>query len=92
MILAMPIIQLILIPLAADYEVKNISISIVDNDVSSFSRRLTEKIKSSGIFLLSDYGQDYNAALKSVGKSKSDLILSIELGFEKNLIRVWTEF
>lgn len=87
MILAMPVIQLILIPLAADYEVKNINIAVVDNDVSAYSRRLTEKIKSSGIFKLSDYGQNYNAALKTVGKSKSDLILSIEPGFEKNLIR-----
>lgn len=87
MILAMPIIQLILIPLAADYEVKNISISVVDNDVSSYSRRLTEKIKASGLFILNDYGQNYNYALKMVGKSKSDLILSIEPDFENNLIR-----
>lgn len=87
MILAMPVIQLILIPLAADYEVKNISISVVDNDMSTYSRRLTEKIKSSGLFKLNDFGQDYDSALKMVGKSKSDLILSIEPSFERNLIR-----
>lgn len=35
MILVMPLIQLIILPLAADFEVKNINISIIDRDHSS---------------------------------------------------------
>ena len=31
-IFAMPIIQLLIMPLAADYEVKNINIAVVDHD------------------------------------------------------------
>ncbi len=38
MILVVPAIQLMILPLAADYEVKNINISIVDNDHSSYSQ------------------------------------------------------
>jgi ABC-2 type transport system permease protein len=37
LILMMPILQLILIPLAADYEIKQISISVVDQDHSTAS-------------------------------------------------------
>ena len=43
MIIVMPIFQLILIPLAADYEIKNINITIVDQDHSSYSRQLLHK-------------------------------------------------
>lgn len=87
MIFAMPIIQLLIMPLAADYEVKNINLSIVDHDHSSFSQRLSSKIISSGYFKLSGYGNAYHKAMKSVEADQSDLILEIPQGFEKNLIR-----
>lgn len=35
LIFVLPLIQLLIIPLTADYEVKNINISIVDNDYST---------------------------------------------------------
>jgi ABC-2 type transport system permease protein len=38
MIIAMPIMQLLIMPLAADYEIKNINISIVDHDHSTYSQ------------------------------------------------------
>ena len=40
MIFIAPLIQLLILPLAADYEVKNINISIIDNDHSAYSRKL----------------------------------------------------
>ena len=46
----MPVMQLLLIPLAADYEVKHISIAIVDQDHSSDSQRLIQKVGASSYF------------------------------------------
>jgi ABC-2 type transport system permease protein len=44
MIIVMPIMQLLLMPLTADYEIKNINISIVDHDRSShFHKSLSKK-------------------------------------------------
>jgi len=83
----MPALQLIILPLAADYEVKNIQISVIDHDHSDYSRRLTNKITSSGYFKLSQYTGSYNAALNNVEKDKSDLILEIPAKFEKDLIK-----
>ena len=34
MILVMPVVQLLILPLAANYEVKNINLAVVDNDHS----------------------------------------------------------
>ena len=87
LIFMMPIIQLLIMPLAADYEVKNINISIVDHDHSSYSRLLVSKITSSGYFKLSNYGNSYANALTTIEHDQSDLILEIPAGFEKNLIR-----
>ena len=83
----MPIIQLIILPFAADYEVKNINLSVVDNDHSTVSRRLIDKMTASGYFRLTDYSSGFNQAVKSIELDKSDLILEIPNGFEKNLVR-----
>ena len=87
MMFLMPIIQLILIPFAADYEVKHLSISVIDQDHSSYSRRLTEKLTASGYFRLVDYDNSYQKATINIGKGKTDLILTIPPHFEKDLIK-----
>lgn len=87
LIFAMPIIQLLIMPLAADYEVKNINISIVDHDKSEYSRKLSNKIISSGYFKLVDNTTSFNIAFNKIEKDESDLILEIPFGFEKNIIK-----
>jgi len=87
MILVAPIMQLLIMPLAADYEVKNINISIVDHDHTTYSQQLISKITASGYFQLVDYGNSYQSAFNQIEKDKSDLILEIPQGFEKNLVR-----
>jgi ABC-2 type transport system permease protein len=82
-----PIIQLILMPLAADYSVKHIHIAVVDNDHSTFSRKLINKIGSSGYFTLTGYTSSYKEALVLVEQDKADLALHIPSGFERNLVR-----
>src|SRR5690349_3825154 len=87
MILAMPIIQLILLPLAADYEVKNVRIGIVDNDHSVYSGRLINKVTASGYFLLSGYAASYKNALQLIERDEADIILEIPRAFEKELVK-----
>lgn len=81
-----PLAQLLILPLAANYEIKNINITVVDQDHSSYSRLLISKIKASGYFKLDDDVAGYNDAFKKIENDKSDLILEIPLNFEKNLI------
>ena len=76
-LLLAPLIQLIILPLAADYSVKNIAIAVTDNDHSTTSRRLIEKIVSSGYFKLKGYVASYKEGLTMVEQDKADL--------EKNL-------
>jgi ABC-2 type transport system permease protein len=86
-IFIMPTIQFLVLPLAANYEVRNINLSVVDNDKSSYSHELIAKITGSGYFRLQSSDASFNLAMKNIENDKSDLILEIPKGFEKNLIR-----
>jgi ABC-2 type transport system permease protein len=87
MIAAMPVIQLIILPLAADYEVKNINLAIVDHDHSGYSQKMITKITASGYFRLTGYTASFHDAMRLVETDKADLILEIPPGFERNLVR-----
>jgi ABC-2 type transport system permease protein len=86
-ILIMPIIQLLILPWAADYEIKNIKLAVVDLDHSEYSRQLINKITSSGYFILTDYSSSYERSLEKIEKDKADLTLQIPANFEKDLVK-----
>ena len=87
MIVMMPTIMLLILPWAATFEQKNIHLCIVDNDRSSVSIKMIDKILASDYFELSLYANSYNEALKSIEKGESDLILEIPRNFENSLLR-----
>lgn len=87
MICVMPVIQLAVLPWAADYEVKNINLAVTDHDHSTYSQQLITKITASGYFRLTGYNASYNEAMKLIETDEADLILEIPAGFEKNLVR-----
>ncbi|MEY8760271.1 ABC transporter permease [Chryseobacterium tongliaoense] len=87
MMFLMPTIQLIIMPLAANFEVKNINIAFVDHDHSSYSRKLINKIASSGYFKIAGNPVSYKEGLKMIEDSDADLVLEIPVSFERNLVR-----
>ena len=86
-ILVIPIVQLLILPWAADYEIKNIKLGVVDHDHSEYSRQLINKITSSGYFILTDYASSYEHSLEKIESDESDLILQIPDHFEKDLVK-----
>lgn len=86
-IFLLPVLQLIILPFAANFEMRNINLSIVDSDHSVLSRQLTEKILSSGYFRLADVSSQYDEALESIESNAADIILEIPARFEERLGR-----
>ena len=86
LIFAMPVMIMLVFPWVANQEIKNINLSVVDNDRSTFSERMVHKITSSGYFRLTDVSATGNEALNSVDAGKADIILEIENDFERNII------
>ncbi len=82
-----PLVQLMLLPLASNYEIKNIYLAVVDHDHSTYSQKMVSKIVSSGYFKLAGNNASYNDAYQLIEQDKADIILEIPAGFERNLVR-----
>lgn len=87
MIFVVPIIQLLVMVNASTFEIKNISICVVDNDLSSTSRQLTNKFSSSPFFRVTGNTFDMKEANNQMASGKAQMVLSIPSGFEKKLVR-----
>ena len=87
LIFVMPVIQLLILPWAADFEIKNVQLSVIDHDHSSYSQKLISKITSSGYFILNDYSPSFNNSLNEIEHDRSDLVLEIPASFEKDLVQ-----
>jgi ABC-2 type transport system permease protein len=85
MIFGMPVMMMLVFPWVVNQEIKNVRISIVDNDRTTFSERLTNKITASGYFQMVDFSASSSQAMQSVDAGKADIILEIQPDFEKNI-------
>lgn len=90
LIIIMPIMVMLIFPWVANQSIKNIRLSIVDYDHSSFSERLTNKLTASGFFKLANYPTSNEEAMYSVEAGNSDVIFEIPLGFERELYQSGT--
>lgn len=87
MMLFMPIVQMLLLAFAANYEIKNINLSVVDRDLSGASRQLTSKFAHNHHFRLREAVFSEKIALDGVAEDSTDLVLEIPHGFERDLVR-----
>lgn len=87
LIFLMPIIQLIILANAADYEVRNIYLHVADLDLSTASRRLTGKFQASSHFQVESASFNIDKAMGQLEAGKADLFMEIPPDFEKDLLR-----
>lgn len=87
LIIAMPVVMMLVLPWAANQEVKNVKLGITDHDHSPASERLVHKITSSGYFLLTDVSPTGDIAMNSIESGKADILLEIPPDFERDMIR-----
>lgn len=86
-IFVMPAIQLLILPFAADSEIKNINVGIIDNDHSAYSRQIINKLEFSTYFNLKEYSNSHKDGLGWLEENKVDLFIEIPNDFESNLVR-----
>jgi len=87
MMLVAPIFQLILIPLAADFEVKNINLAVLDWDHSTYSQKIIQRMTASGYFRLVEMPTNTTEARAALDRGNADMILEIPNRFERTLVR-----
>ena len=82
-ILAVPVVQLLILPLAANYEIKNINLAVVDNDRSSYSEKLISTVTASGYYKLTGMYASYKEAFKLIGLTKQTWYWKFPTGLSK---------
>lgn len=85
-IIAMPIVMMIVLPFAANMEVRNINLVVVNSDRSMRSLQLIEKVTSSGYFDLVGTVDSYDIAMNSIEGGTADVILEIPQDFGRDLM------
>jgi ABC-2 type transport system permease protein len=86
-VMVMPLAMMFVFPWAANQQIRNVRLAVVDGDHSTTSARLIEKVASSGYFRLTDAPATYPLALEEIEAGRADIVLEIARGFERNIIR-----
>ncbi|MDR0694256.1 MAG: ABC transporter permease [Prevotellaceae bacterium] len=86
-IFVVPMLQLLILPLAATFEMKEIRMHVADLDCSPQSRALTERFAGSPFFRLVNVSQSYAAAGEDITGNRADMSLEIPPHFERDLSR-----
>lgn len=87
LIFVLPIVMLLILVNAANFEMKNIDLLIVDRDMSQTSRELVSKFEGSKFYNVTygTFSDKENDAMLTA--NKCDVILNIPYGFEQDLVR-----
>lgn len=86
-IFILPIIQLLVLSNAATFELKNAELIIVDQDKSSYSKKLISKINSSNFFHVVNITENNLLAEKSIDNDEAFAMLVIPNNFERKLLK-----
>jgi ABC-2 type transport system permease protein len=76
---------LILLPFAANMTIKNVNCAVVDNDHSSFSMQIINRISANSSITLTSVCQSYKEALSLIESEKADMVIVINKDIEKDL-------
>ncbi len=87
MVVMMPLVVVLILPMVANFEIKNLDLTVVDNDKSPLSQKLVSKVTSSGYFRFAEVRGSFTEALRGVELNRSDIILEIPANFERDLIK-----
>lgn len=85
-VIVFPIIMMLVFPFAANMEVRNINLVVVDNDRTDMSSELIEKCTESGYFRLKKICSDPREAQRMMDRNIVDAILTIGQGFGKSAV------
>lgn len=83
-ILLMPIMVMLVTPLVASFDVKNVGVAVVDTDNTQLSRRIVADMSASEWLVIDTVVSDYREAMTQLEDGKADVILSLPRGIEKD--------
>ena len=87
LIVIFPCMIMFLMPWAVSLEIKNVQLGIVDNDHSTLSRRLVDRILTSTYFKLVSLPATYEAGLRQLETGALDIVMELPPQLERDWLR-----
>src|SRR3712207_1880515 len=87
LLIAMPIVQLLVLSSAATFQVRRTAMYLVDEDRSSTSRGLVERLEASGRFRLADASASAALADRALLDREVSTVVHVPADFERRLVR-----
>lgn len=87
LLLLAPLLQLLLLSYAANYEIRNLALTVVDHDHTSASRRLVAKFQYTDYFRVQAVRASVDEAERDLLLDHADLVLVVPRGFDRGLVR-----
>jgi ABC-2 type transport system permease protein len=81
-----PLLQMLILVPAVTFEIKNVRIVVVDQDLSQVSRSLINRLSGSKFFIIEGYAESMVEAERAMHADKCDMIITLPSGFEKEII------
>lgn len=81
-----PLMVILVMPWAATMDIKNIRLTVVDNDHSPYSTEFVNKLENSTYFNLIGTSPDYREGIEAVELGIADMVVEIPAGFEAALV------
>ena len=85
LIIAMPVLVMLIIPLVATLDVKNVEVVVVDNDRTELSRRMVADMNASEYLSVTGCYFSYDEAFRQFENRKADAIVTIPQDYLKDL-------
>ena len=85
LIVVFPIIIMCVMPWVMNMEVKNIKVTVVDNDRSTLSQQLVHSIEASNYFIFKGQQPTYRAAMQEIEKSRADVVMVIPQNYSRDV-------
>ena len=86
LVLVFPLVSMLVLPWVTTMDVRHINVAVVDQDRSSASRRLVQKIGASDYFTLVQVSDRYHESLAQLEAGKVDVIVEVPDQFETSLV------
>lgn len=83
-ILVMPLMVMLVIPLVANLDVKNVNVAVVDNDHTQLSRRIIADADASEVITVSTVCNSHSEGMDAIENGSADVLLTIPPDYSKN--------
>jgi len=85
LIIVFPIMIMCVMPWVMNMEVKNIKVTVVDNDRSTLSQQLVHSIEASNYLIFNGQQPTYRTALQEIEKSRADVVMVIPQDYSRDM-------